>query len=72
MLLGASWMGKVSHDDKTHHGDDNINIVLSVQEKTENEKLLLLAERLGMNSVTKKKIFVVMMSSRDVDGKLLQ
>lgn len=65
-------MGKTSNNDETHHGDDKNNIVLSVQEKTENEKLLLLAERLGMNSVTKKKIFVVMMSSRDVDGKLLQ
>lgn len=65
-------MGKTSNDDETHHSDDKNNIVLSVQEKTENEKLLLLAERLGMNSVTKKKIFVVMMSSRDVDGKLVQ
>lgn len=51
---------------KTNQNSKNSKIKKSIQDMTEEEKLLELATKLRMNSATRRNIFVVMMSSRDV------
>ena len=63
--MGKSKINSLSENTNT----EITKTVLTSQEKSENDKLIELVEKLGMNSTTKKKIFVVMMTSRDVEGK---
>ena len=69
---GASWVGKQQEAAEKEEAErkaasDKANKrVKSSKELSEEEKLLELAGKLGMNSATRRKIFVVMMSSRDV------
>ena len=67
---GASWAGKKSGI-VTSAGDDSDEEqdVSAVKQKgnPEEEKLLLLAKKMRFNTTTRRNIFVVIMSSRDVD-----
>uniref|UniRef100_A0A7S3MET0 MI domain-containing protein n=1 Tax=Spumella elongata TaxID=89044 RepID=A0A7S3MET0_9STRA len=69
---GASWVGKQQEAAEKEEAERKAasekanKRVKSSKELSEEEKLLELAGKLGMNSATRRKIFVVMMSSRDV------
>ena len=68
---GASWAGKKSGI-ITSAGDDSdeeqdVSAVTRQKGNPEEEKLLLLAKKMRFNTSTRRNIFVVIMSSRDVD-----
>lgn len=71
---GASWVGKQQADDEKARAESEAAAQdlhaskkpKSAQAKSEEEKLLELAKKMGMNTATRRNIFVVMMSSRDV------
>ena len=71
---GASWIGKQQEDAERSEAakkaaaeaESSSKRAKTSAEKTEEEKLLALAVKLRMNTATRKNIFVVMMSSRDV------
>lgn len=68
---GASWAGKGKSGIITSAGDDSEDEVRAPVKKQsanpEEEKLLLLAQKMRFNTATRRNIFVVIMSSRDVD-----
>ena len=74
---GASWAGKKNKngiitghpDENENESDEDRKILLRQKQKgnPEEEKLLLLAKKMRFNTSTRRNIFVVIMSSRDVD-----
>ena len=69
---GASWAGKGKQGIITSAGDDSEEERDRVVKKKssgnpEEEKLLLLAHKMRFNTATRRNIFVVIMSSRDID-----
>lgn len=69
---GASWAGKGKQGIITSAGDDSEEEQDRVVKKKssgnpEEEKLLLLAHKMRFNTATRRNIFVVIMSSRDID-----
>jgi nucleolar MIF4G domain-containing protein 1 len=68
---GASWAGKKQGGIITSAGDDSEGEEREPIKKQsgnpEEEKLLVLAQKMRFNTATRRNIFVVIMSSRDVD-----
>ena len=76
---GASWAGKKGEngivtrnnenidDDNENEENRKLKILKSQKGNPEEEKLLLLAQKMRFNTATRRNIFVVIMSSRDVD-----
>jgi nucleolar MIF4G domain-containing protein 1 len=68
---GASWAGKKQGGIITSAGDDSEGEEREPVKKQsgnpEEEKLLVLAQKMRFNTATRRNIFVVIMSSRDVD-----
>lgn len=69
---GASWAGKKDKNGGIITGtgedsDEDRVVVKKVAGNPEEEKLLLLAVKMRFNTATRRNIFVVIMSSRDVD-----